>query len=146
MIFWFNVHYVGPKFNFKVNFLCQKSYESFSIFFIKECQFRSTFSKLLLLTLTFDSINFEIALFSKLMPNFWHLPITPILEIQYIWVCWFLSKNLSHFVLHAWKLNNPYYHPRRSIWICCPNLPQSGPGWKSIDCKMLSRRKNEKIW
>ena len=30
-------------FDFKVNFLCQKSFESFSPFFIEEYQFRSTF-------------------------------------------------------------------------------------------------------
>ena len=29
---------------------------------------------------------------------------------NFLWVCWFLGKNLSNFVPSAWKLNNPYYH------------------------------------
>ena len=29
---------------------------------------------------------------------------------NFLWVCWFLGKNLSNFVPPAWKLNNPYYH------------------------------------
>ena len=35
----------------------------------------------LLLTF-FDNINFEITLFSKMITNFWHLPIKPMLKIQ----------------------------------------------------------------
>ena len=50
-----------------VNFLCQKSSESFQIFFsLKNINLGAHF---LLLTF-FDDINFEIALFSKMMPNF----------------------------------------------------------------------------
>ena len=65
-----------------------KSSECFSIFiFIEEYPFRSTF---LLLTY-FD----KITLFYKMMPNFWHLPITPILKIQ----SFLVGKNLSNFVL-----------------------------------------------
>ena len=34
-----------------------------------------------------------------MMSNFWQLATTPILKIQYfLWVCWFLGKNLSKFV------------------------------------------------
>ena len=29
---------------------------------------------------------------------------------NFLWVCWFLGKNLSNSVPPAWKLNNPYYH------------------------------------
>ena len=29
---------------------------------------------------------------------------------NFLWVCWFLGKNLSNFVPPAGKLNNPYYH------------------------------------
>ena len=31
-------------------------------------------------------------------------------SIVSLWVCWFFGKNLSNFVLPAWKLYNPYYH------------------------------------
>ena len=66
------------KFNFIVNFLCQKSSESFWFFSIEEYEFRSTF--ILLLTF-FDTIHFKIPLFSKMMANFRHLVITPIIKI-----------------------------------------------------------------
>ena len=29
---------------------------------------------------------------------------------NFLWVCWFLGKNLSNFVYPAWKLDNPYCH------------------------------------
>ena len=29
--------------------------------------------------------------------------------MNFLWVCWFVGKNLSNFV-SSWKLNNPYYH------------------------------------
>ena len=29
---------------------------------------------------------------------------------NFLWICWFLCKNLSNFVPPAWKLDNPYYH------------------------------------
>ena len=29
---------------------------------------------------------------------------------NFLWVCWFLVKNLSNFVPPAWKRDNPYYH------------------------------------
>ena len=29
---------------------------------------------------------------------------------NFLWVCWFLGKNLSNFVPPAWKLDKPYYH------------------------------------
>ena len=53
-----------------------------------------------------------------MMPNFWHLPINPILKIQlfplpYLWVCWFLGKNLSNFVTPIWKPHDPYCH---TVW------------------------------
>ena len=28
---------------------------------------------------------------------------------NFLWVCWFLNKNLSNFVPPIWKLDNPYY-------------------------------------
>ena len=29
---------------------------------------------------------------------------------DFLWVCWFLGKNLSNFVSPVWKLHNPYCH------------------------------------
>ena len=29
---------------------------------------------------------------------------------NFLWVCWFLCKNLSNFVPPTWKLHNPYWH------------------------------------
>ena len=34
---------------------------------------------------------------------------------NFLWVCWFLGKNLSNFVPPAWKLDNSYYHTSH----CC---------------------------
>jgi hypothetical protein len=61
--------------------------------------------------------------------NFWHRKLTlkvkrlgdialfdayPLTQFSkfnnFIWVCWFLGKNLSNFVPPVWKLNNPYCH------------------------------------
>ena len=33
---------------------------------------------------------------------------------NFLWLCWFLGKNLSNFVPPAWKLDNPYYHTEES--------------------------------
>ena len=32
---------------------------------------------------------------------------------NFLWVCWFLGKNLSNFVPPVWKLYNLYYHNER---------------------------------
>ena len=29
---------------------------------------------------------------------------------NFLWLCWFLGKNLSNFVYPFWKLDNPYCH------------------------------------
>ena len=47
---------------------------------------------------------------------------------NFLWVCWFLGKNLSNFVPPAWKLNNPYYHTGH------PNLPDQN---KSEPCVLI---------
>ena len=53
------------------------------------------------------------------MPNFWNLPIK---FNNFLWVCWFLGKNLSKFVPPTWKLCNPYCHTcwflRWFQWFC----------------------------
>ena len=50
-----------------------------------------------------QKIDFESQILT-LFVTFWHLSITPILIIQkFLWICWFLSKNLSNPVPPAWK-------------------------------------------
>ena len=65
----------------------------------------------------------------KVSDNFWHRKLTlkvkfwsnfgtfdtsPLIQFSkfnnFLWVCWFLSKNLSNFAPPAWKLDNLYYH------------------------------------
>ena len=43
---------------------------------------------------------------------------------NFLWVCWFLCKNISNFVSPVWKLHNPYCHTVL-IYIYCAffNLP-----------------------
>ena len=35
---------------------------------------------------------------------------------NFLWVCWFLCKNLSNFVYPIWKLHNPYCHTKHWLW------------------------------
>ena len=43
--------------------------------------------------------------------NFWGPPLTQFSKFNnFLWVCWFLGKNLSNFVPPVWKLHNPYCH------------------------------------
>ena len=70
---------------------------------------------------------------------------------NFLWVCWFLGKNLSNFVPLIWKLHNPYCHnlqsykttqlkPRNSILrrtVC----------WKAGVCEIFSTTHNAlQIW
>ena len=43
------------------------------------------------------------------MSYFWQLAINPKFN-SFLWICWFLCKNLSDFVPPAWKLHNLYCH------------------------------------
>ena len=36
---------------------------------------------------------------------------------NFLWVCWFLGKNIFNFVPPAWKLHNPYCHIWQSSWL-----------------------------
>ena len=36
---------------------------------------------------------------------------------NFLWVCWFLCKNLSNFVYPIWKLHNPYCHNIQSSFL-----------------------------
>ena len=47
-----------------------------------------------------------------MIPIFWQLSAV-CLRTKYnklLWICLFSAKNLSNFVFHSWKLDNPYYH------------------------------------
>ena len=77
------------------------------------------------------NIDFE----SQILALFDTSPLHQFLKFNnFLWVCWFLGKNLTNFVPSAWKLDNPYYHSRdydeltyrnwQSIWLhlgcsCC---------------------------
>ena len=38
---------------------------------------------------------------------------------NFLWVCWFLGKNLSNFITPVWKLQNMYCHTcHQLIWYC----------------------------
>ena len=42
---------------------------------------------------------------------FYTSPLTQFSKFNnFLWVCWFLGKNLSNFVPPVWKLHNPYCH------------------------------------
>ena len=49
--------------------------------------------------------------FLKWCPIFDTSPLTQFSKFNnFLWVCWFLGKNLSNFVPPVWKLHNPYCH------------------------------------
>ena len=69
-----------PKSDFQSQFSTSKIIWIFLIFFfaLKNTNLGAHF----LLLAFFDNINFQITLFSKMMPNFWQFATTPILKIQ----------------------------------------------------------------
>ena len=97
-----------PKFDqnltFNVNFLCQKLSEPFSIFFsFKNINLGAHFDNCLI-TSMFKSLHSL-----KWCPIFWTSSLTQFSKFNhFLWVCWFLGKNLSTFVPPVWKLHNPY--------------------------------------
>ena len=92
---------------FKVNFIWQKSSESFNFLFkalfIEKHQFRSTFFAFVLL-LFFDKFNLWNTSFSKMMPYFWRFGTQ---HNDLFRVCWFVAKNIAIFLSSPWKFNNP---------------------------------------
>ena len=54
--------------------------------------------------------------------DFWKLLRPPLIQFSkfnnFLWVCWFLGKNLSNFVPPVWKLHNPYCHNVLCIIYC----------------------------
>ena len=66
----------------------------------------------------FDKINFQITLLLKWGHIFDSSPIIQNSKFnKFLWVWWFLCKNLSNFIPPAWKLHNPYCHN----WHICQN-------------------------
>ena len=59
----------------------------------------------------FDNLIFKSLYFLKWCPIFDTSPLTKFSKFNnFLWVCWFLGKNLSNFVPPVWKLHNPYCH------------------------------------
>ena len=59
----------------------------------------------------FDNIIFLITLLLKWCPIFDSSPLHQFSKFNnFLWVCWFLGKNLANFAPPTWKLDNPYYH------------------------------------
>ena len=43
--------------------------------------------------------------------SYWGSPLVKFSKFKnFLWVCWFLCKNLSNFVSLPWKFHNPYCH------------------------------------
>ena len=104
------------KLDFESQFIYVKNYPNLSQFFfsLKNINLGANF---LLLTF-FDNINFWIISFSKMMPNFWHLPINPILKIQQFPLSILIRRQKSSNLLPpVLKLRILYCH---SIWISSP--------------------------
>ena len=95
-----------PKLDCESQFCTSKFFRILLMFFF-EFKYKSTFFVIAI----FDNINFWITLFPKVMPKFWHLPITPIFNsmISQDYSC-FLAKNISYFASLSWKLHNQYCH------------------------------------
>ena len=96
---------------YKVNFLYQKS----SKFSLKNTNLVAQFSVFTL----FDKINFQIPLSLKWCPIFESSPLIQNSKFNnFLWVCWFLYKNLSNVVPPVLKLHNPYCHTVRTCTSC----------------------------
>ena len=78
---------------------CMLYSESFKLPHNKHLKNINLVAHFLLLTF-FDKINFQITLFPKMMPNFLHLPITPILKMQWFPLGMFESKAKIFLILY----------------------------------------------
>ena len=86
-----------------------KNHRNLSDFFcIVEYEFRSTF---FVIDIFFITLIFKSLYFLKWYPIFDTSTLTQFSKFNnFLWVCWFLGKNLSNFVPPVWKLHNPYCH------------------------------------
>ena len=51
--------------------------------------------------------------------------------INFLWICWFLGKNLYNFVSPIWKIHNPYCHIESTYSRC------QLTSWKKIVAKWI---------
>ena len=72
-----------------------------------------------------DSDNFwyrKLTLKVKRFGDFALFDTSPLTQFSkfnnFLWVCWFLGKNLSNFVAPVWKLNNPYCNSLQPLGFC----------------------------
>ena len=57
------------------------------------------------------NLTYKIDMESQILALFDTSPLTQFSKFNnYLWVCWFLCKNLPNFVPPTWKLHNPYCH------------------------------------
>ena len=88
--------------------------------------------------------------------TFWHLPITPISKFNnFLWVCWFLGKNLSNCVPPTWKSQQPLLLSyvcslyNYSIVICCAKIKlhkYANTGCSLSKCLKLNQDLNKFWW
>ena len=98
---------------FKVNFLHQKSSESFRFFPLKDINLGTRLYWHFLITSIFTSLHFL-----KWYSIFDSLPLHQFSKFNnFLWVCWFLGK---YFVPHSWKLDS---HNRKCTELTRNNLP-----------------------
>ena len=72
------------------------------MYFIKKCQLQKCAPKL---------VFFNEKKLRKIRMIFDSSPLIQNSKFNnFLWVCWFLGKNLSNFVFPVWKLHNPYFH------------------------------------
>ena len=69
---------------------------------------------------------------------------------NFLWVCWFLGKNISNFVPPAWKLYNPYCHNIYSgedrIWYIRQFKVYQVVGWFTCETPGHYRQTNVLCW
>ena len=52
-----------------------------------------------------------LTLKTVIFATYWGSPLVQFSKFKnFLWVCWFLCKNLSNFVSLPWKFHNPYCH------------------------------------
>jgi hypothetical protein len=72
--------------------------------------------------MSYVEIDFE----SQILALFDTFPLIQFSKFNnFLWVCWFLGKNLSNYVPPTWKLNNLYYHsfhPYQTYFVLVQNV------------------------
>ena len=82
----------------------------------------------------------KINLLLKWCPIFDSSPLHQFSKFRnFLWVCWFLGKNLSNFVSFAWKLDNPYYHTQDPKYL---NFGSNSYNWSQIYRMNLTEYEN----